>query len=60
MELLQIQRLIYESFTIANDMLNGRDWFFDHFIPADMHFWCYRRAKQFELDLERFNHCHTF
>ena len=49
---------IYESFTIANDMLNGRDWFFDHFIPADMHFfWCYRRAKQFELDLERFNHC---
>lgn len=49
---------LYESFAIANDMLNGRDWFFDHFIPADMHFfWCYRRAKQFDLDLERFNHC---
>ncbi len=49
---------IYESFAIADDMLAGRDWFFDRFIPADMHFfWCFRRAGQFELDIARFTNC---
>ncbi|MEK9684381.1 MAG: glutathione S-transferase family protein [Rhodospirillaceae bacterium] len=49
---------IYESFEIADDMLAGRRWFFDRFIPADMHFfWCFRRAQQFKLDIERFSNC---
>jgi glutathione S-transferase len=49
---------IYECFQIADDMLAGRDWFFDHFTAADAHFyWCFRRATQFELDLAGFKNC---
>ena len=49
-----------ENFKIADDMLAGREFFFDHFTAADAHFfWCYRRAKQFELDLSAFKNCNA-
>jgi glutathione S-transferase len=41
-----------ECFTIADDMLAGQDYFFDHFTAPDGHFfWCCRRATQFDIDL---------
>ena len=47
-----------ENFAIADDMLKGREFFFDHFTAADAHFfWCFRRATQFELDLAKFTNC---
>ncbi len=49
---------IFENFQIAETMLAGRDWFFDHFTAADAHFfWCFRRATQFKLDLAQFKNC---
>ena len=51
---------LYEAFKIADGMLTGREFFFDHFTAADAHFfWCLRRAKQFELDLARFTSCNA-
>ena len=49
---------LYENYEIANDLLAGREYFFDHFTAADAHFfWCFRRGSQFELDLSRFANC---
>ena len=49
---------LFEAFKIANDKLAGREFFFDHFTAADVHFfWCFRRAGQFELDLSQFANC---
>jgi glutathione S-transferase len=49
---------LFENYQIADDMLAGRDWFFDHFTAVDAHFfWCFRRATQFDLDVSRFNNC---
>lgn len=49
---------IYENFAIAEDMLAGRDWFFDDFTTPDAHFfWCFRRAGQFKLDTAQFKNC---
>jgi len=51
---------LYEAFKIADGMLSGREFFFDHFTAADAHFfWCLRRAKQFELDLAKFASCNA-
>jgi glutathione S-transferase len=50
--------VLYENFQIADDLLAGREFFFDHFTAADAHFfWCFRRATQFELDLSKFKNC---
>ncbi len=49
---------IYECFAMAEDLLAGRDYFFDAFTAPDAHFfWCYRRATQFELALTDFPNC---
>jgi glutathione S-transferase len=49
---------LIELFRIADDLLAGRDFFFDHFTAPDAHFyWCQRRARQFEIDLSRFKNC---
>ncbi len=49
---------LFERFQIADDLLAGRDFFFDHFTAPDAHFfWCYRRATQFDLDMAQFKHC---
>ena len=43
---------LYEKFGMADPLLAGRDYFFDHFTAPDAHFfWVCRRATQFNLDL---------
>jgi glutathione S-transferase len=38
---------LLENYKIADDMLAGREYFFDHFTAADAHFfWCFRRGTQ--------------
>ncbi|MBM4296938.1 MAG: hypothetical protein FJ143_04290 [Deltaproteobacteria bacterium] len=47
---------LYENFRIADDMLAGREYFFDHFTAPDAHFfWCCRRATQLEVDISGFS-----
>ncbi|HEX4409076.1 MAG TPA: glutathione S-transferase family protein [Xanthobacteraceae bacterium] len=49
---------LLENYHLAEDMLAGRDYFFDHFTAVDAHFfWCFRRGLQFELDLSKFKNC---
>jgi glutathione S-transferase len=49
---------LFENYHIADDLLAGREWFFDHFTAVDAHFfWCFRRGMQFNLDLTRFANC---
>lgn len=49
---------LFEKFGMADDMLAGREFFFDHFTAADAHFfWCFRRGTQFGLDQSGFEHC---
>lgn len=49
---------LYENYKIADEMLAGREYFFDHFTAADAHFfWCFRRGTQFELELGRYANC---
>jgi glutathione S-transferase len=49
---------LHENYQIADDLLTGREYFFDHFTAADAHFfWCFRRGTQFELDLSRYKSC---
>jgi glutathione S-transferase len=52
------QEMLFENYQIADDMLAGREFFFDHFTAADAHFfWCFRRGTQFDLDLAQFANC---
>lgn len=52
------QEHLFETFGIADDMLKGREFFFDHFTAADVHFfWCMRRGMQLEVDQSRFANC---
>jgi glutathione S-transferase len=47
-----------ELFKIADDILAGRKFFFDHFSAPDAHFfWCQRRARQLEIDMSGFMNC---
>ena len=47
--------LLFENYKIADEMLAGREYFFEHFTAADAHlFWCLRRGSQFDLDLSAF------
>ncbi|MFT5539126.1 MAG: glutathione S-transferase [Alphaproteobacteria bacterium] len=49
---------VFESFQLADGLLAGREYFFDHFTAPDAHFfWCFRRAGQFGLDLSGFKNC---
>ncbi|MGH6674119.1 MAG: glutathione S-transferase family protein [Xanthobacteraceae bacterium] len=49
---------LYENYQIADDLLAGREFFFDHFTAPDAHFfWSFRRATQFDLDLASFKNC---
>jgi glutathione S-transferase len=51
-------KLLFEDFTLADKMLAGRVWFFDHFTAIDAYFfWCVRRALSFDLNLARFENC---
>ena len=49
---------IFETFRIADELLAGQEFFFDHFTAADAHFfWCFRRSLQFDLDPSEFTNC---
>lgn len=51
-------KLLYEDLAIADGLLAGREWFFDHFTAPDAYFfWCFRRALSFKLDLSAFPNC---
>ena len=54
------QKNMHENFAIAETLLAGREWFFDQFsIPDIYFFWCFRRAKQFEIDLAQYPSCNA-
>jgi glutathione S-transferase len=49
---------LFENYKIADDLLAGREYFFDHFTAADAHFfWTFRRGTLFDLDLSGFANC---
>ncbi len=48
---------LMENFQLADTMLTGRAYLFDHYTGPDAHlFWTMRRAQQFGLDLSGFKH----
>jgi len=50
-------KLLFEDFEVTENLLAGREWFFDHFTAPDAYFfWCFRRALSFKLDMSRFKH----
>ena len=51
-------KMLFEDLRIADGLLAGREWFFDHFTAVDAYFfWCFRRALSFKLDLSPFTSC---
>lgn len=52
------RKLLAEDFTLADQLLAGREWFCDHFTAVDAYFfWCFRRAQTFKLDLAPYKNC---
>jgi len=52
------QEQLFEAYAIADSMLAGREYFFDHFTAPDAHFfWCFRRAFNLKLDVSQFKNC---
>lgn len=53
-------KLLFEDFKVADNLLAGREWFCSHFTACDAYFfWCFRRALSFKLDLSEFKNCMT-
>lgn len=51
-------KMLFEDLAIADGLLAGREFFFDHFTAPDAYFfWCFRRALSFKLDLSKFTNC---
>jgi len=51
-------KVMHEAFAIAEGLLDGREWFFDHLTIPDIYFfWCFRRSIQFQLDVSEYEHC---
>ncbi len=49
---------LLEMFGIVDQMLEGREWFFDKFSCADVYFyWCFRRGSMFKGDTSIFKNC---
>lgn len=49
---------LFENYKLADDILAGREYFFNHFTAPDSHFfWCFRRGLLFDLDLSEFKNC---
>jgi glutathione S-transferase len=55
------QKILDENFAIADGLLAGREWFFDHFTALDSYFfWTFLRAIRFNfkyLELSKFRNC---
>lgn len=46
---------LHENFALANELLDGRDYFMGDFTAPDAHFfWCTRRFTQFKQDLSAY------
>ncbi|MBM3609670.1 MAG: glutathione S-transferase family protein [Alphaproteobacteria bacterium] len=53
--------MIEADLAIADTMLAGREYLFDHFTSADAHlFWCLRRASQLGINIAQFTQCQKF
>ena len=53
-------KVMHENFAIAESLLGGREWFFDHFTIPDIYFfWCFRRAKHLEIDVSAYESCNA-
>ena len=53
-------KIMHENFAIAENLLEDRQWFFDHFTIPDIYFfWCFRRAIQFKLDVSAYTNCNA-
>lgn len=51
-------KMLFEDLQIADGLLAGREFFFEHFTAPDAYFfWCFRRALSFKLDLSAFGNC---
>lgn len=51
-------KMLFEDLAIADGLLAGREFFFDHFTAPDAYFfWCFRRALSFKLELSAFRNC---
>jgi glutathione S-transferase len=51
-------KLLFEDLALADGLLAGREWFFEHFTAPDAYFfWCFRRAISFKLDVSGFKNC---
>lgn len=51
-------KLLFEDLALADGLLAGREWFFEHFTAPDAYFfWCFRRAISFKLDVSGFGNC---
>ncbi len=49
---------LFENYQIAEEMLAGREFFFDHFTAPDAHFfWTFRRGTLFDIDMSQFKNC---
>jgi glutathione S-transferase len=52
------QKLLLEKYQIAEQILDARTWFFDHFtLPDAFFFWCFRRGMQFQVDVSSYPNC---
>jgi glutathione S-transferase len=52
------EKELAENYRVADGMLAGREYFFDHFTAADAHFfWAFRRGIQLKVDLSAFPNC---
>ncbi len=52
------QKKLFDNYQIAEDLLAGKEWFFDEFTAADAYFfWCFRRGLLFNIDLSQFKNC---
>jgi len=52
------RKLLLENYQVAEELLAGRSWFFDHFTAVDAYFfWCFRRGRQFGVDVSAFSAC---
>ena len=50
--------LMRQNFQIVDNLLEGREWFFDRYTVVDAYFfWCFRRATQFAIDVSAFTRC---
>ncbi|MCC6889703.1 MAG: glutathione S-transferase family protein [Hyphomicrobiales bacterium] len=55
------REVLFENYRIAEDLLAGRTFLFDHFTAADAHFfWCLRRGRQLGVELSGFPNCQAF